>query len=159
MWKVGVGVVLVEDPFWSLVNSGCIPERQPFIKVHHWWQILDRTVGNVSSWLACVTGDWRYLRVLSSTFGYFIYVEVYTSLYYTSMILHYWSIHNTTFYFILFSRFISRSFRLIYCNRICPFFCSQYVWNFTRFEIIRKIVSDHGELLVPVFYRSRKNTP
>ena len=29
--KVGVRVTLVED----LVISGCIPERQPFMKVHH----------------------------------------------------------------------------------------------------------------------------
>ena len=67
MWKAGVRVALVEDPLlpdeFELYSRTSAIHEGPSLMA----DLIDRTLVNVSSWLACVTEDWRYLRILSST--------------------------------------------------------------------------------------------
>ena len=52
--------VLVEDPVLPGLVWGLVPERQPTVKDHQSCRmedLMDRTLVDVSSWLACVTGD------------------------------------------------------------------------------------------------------
>ena len=65
MWKVGVRVALVEDPllpgevgFHSRTST--IDEGPSLMA-----DLIARTLVNVSSWLACVTGGWRHVRIVS----------------------------------------------------------------------------------------------
>ena len=54
--------------------------------------LTDRTLVNVSSWLACVTGDGRYLRILSSTYALLYYFRCELSLqsFWTSVLPFWW---------------------------------------------------------------------
>ena len=79
---MGVKVALAEDPLlpgdFGLYSRTSTIHEGPSLMA----DFIDWTLVKVSSWLACVTGDERYLRILSSTLFFFAMdtpVEVWSS--------------------------------------------------------------------------------